>query len=135
MATLYAHRPTAAFLLSKANSDRSIDQVTLKQSATVYEVGTVLVAEYTESVADSGNFNTATGKYVAAVGLADLADYDTLKVAFLVERTNATEGDQEVVVVNADAEIKGFETTLSAIASGAKAAVNAAVAAQGIKVR
>jgi len=135
MATVYQKRPAAVFIQSKSNGDRSADVVVLKQSATEYVSGSVLVAEYTESVSASGNYDTATGKYVAAVGLAGLADYDTVKVALLVEPTDASEGDVEVLVINADAEIKGSETNLSAIATGAKPLINAAIAVQGIKVR
>lgn len=135
MATVHMKRVNAAFILSTANSDRSYSTVTLKESANEYESGEVVVAEYTESVADSGEFDTPTGKFVAATSVADLADYVTVKAAFLVRRTDASEGDVEELVVDADAEVRVSDTTLADLSVTVRAAVEAAVAATGIKLR
>lgn len=127
MAIIYMKRVNAAFLQSYANSDRSFDTVTLKESDTEYASGEVVVAEYVA--------NVATGKYVAAASVPALADYDVIKAGFLIRRTDASEGDVQELIVNTDAEVRARDTTLADLSVASRAAVLAAVEAAGIKVR
>lgn len=124
-----------AFLASKAESTRSTDVVTLKQSSSVYASGEILVAEYTETTANSGVFDVPTGKYVKAAGLSRLNEYDTVKVAFNGAAVDATAGDTGALVINQDAEVYASLTSFSNIATNAKSLISAALSAQGIKLR
>jgi hypothetical protein len=137
MAITYMNRVAAAFILSGANSDRSYSTVTLAESATEYASGEVVIAEYEEAVAASGEFDTPTGLWVAATSVpaADLDGYAKVKAAFLVRPTLATEGDIAELVVDQDAEVRTSDTTLSDLSAPAKALIVAAVEDAGIKLR
>lgn len=132
-----SYRPALdwAFLASKAESTRSTDVVTLKQAAAEYAPGEILVAEYTETTANSGVFDVPTGKYVKAAGLSRLNEYDTVKVAFNCVATDASAGAVDVLVIDQDAEVYASLTSFSNIATNAKSLISAAIAAQGIKLR
>ncbi|AMD59406.1 hypothetical protein AWN88_14125 [Agrobacterium tumefaciens] len=137
MAINYMNRVAAAFILSVANSDRSYSTVTLKESETEYASGEVVIAEYEEAVAASGDFDTPTGLWVAAtsVSAADLEGYAKLMVGFLVRPTLATDGNIDELVVDQDAEVRTRDTTLGDLTAPAKALIVAAVEAAGIKLR
>lgn len=137
MAITYMNRVAAAFILSVANSDRSYSTVTLKESETEYASGEVVIAEYEEAVAASGDFDTPTGLWVAATSVPtiNLTTYAKVKAAFLVRPTLATEGDIDELVVDQDAEVRTRDTTLGDLSAPAKALIVAAVEDAGIKLR
>lgn len=119
------------FLLSEASGFRSRDAVTLK-SGSVYKSGSVVIAEFTESVAGSGNFNVRTGKHVLATA-ALLAAYSTDEAVIVARRVDATAADKAAGVIARDAEVKDSELTVGAATTVAD--VEAALAARGIIVR
>jgi len=121
MARVYQHQQDQLHVKSKASGDRSIEVVTLKQSATVYGAGTVVVAEYAADV--------ATGLYVdpAATGI-DISAYETVKAAILNDRVDASEANHAAVAIVRDAEVYGSLTSLDKLAGAELTAVTAALA-------
>ncbi|ARQ56883.1 hypothetical protein Kim5_CH00775 [Rhizobium sp. Kim5] len=136
MAITYMGRVAAACILS-TSGDRSFSTVTLAESTTEYVSGEVVVAEYEEAVAASGDFDTPTGLWVKAssVPAADLDGYAKVEIAFLVRATDASEGEIDELVVDMAAEIRTVDTTFGALSTPVKALVSAAVKAAGIKLR
>ena len=118
-----SHRGRAdmAALKSDGNGDITFKDVVLKQSATPYESGQLLVLEYTESVADSGNFNTKGSKYIALVG-SDWTEFAGKEVAVNLYATDATQGDVPVAVAVRLAEIVAKNTDLSELSAPDQAA-------------
>lgn len=98
MTRFYKQKPDAGFILSTANSSRSLEQITVNASTDPYESGSILVAGV------DGTYSVATAEALAE---------DTVKVALLVNRTVFHEDDElttaEALAVVRDAEIKGFE--------------------------
>lgn len=123
MTTLYAPRPTGAFVLSEANGSKSRDAGILK-SGHAYLVGELLVAEQANSV--------ETGKWIVATA-ALLTAYTGERLALNYAAVDATSADQEATLFTRDCEVKASELTLGTgiTASAAKAAL----ATQGIIVR
>ena len=132
MARVYRKRPDFQFLLSKATSDRSLEQITLKESATVYEAGSVVAAEYVTVGSGEDATREASGLYVRLTD-AILAADDPIDVAIVGPRTIATENDAPTLAVVRDAEVKGFELELAAGVTIDEAA--APLKAQGIVIR
>lgn len=119
MARVYQHQQD--YLHIKSKEDRSIEVVTLKQSATVYGAGTVVVAEYAADV--------ATGFYVdpAAAGI-DISAYTKVIPAVLNDRVDASAANHEAVAIVRDAEVYGSLTSIGKLAGAELAAVATALA-------
>lgn len=131
MAELTRRPLNEGFLLSEANGFRSRETVTLK-AGSAYQAGSVLIAEYVEAVADSGNFNTATGKHILATAALVVA-YSTVSAAVLCRYTDATDGAVDAAVIARDAEVKDTELVFGADTDVDD--LRAALEAKGIAVR
>ncbi|UFS81556.1 MULTISPECIES: head decoration protein [Rhizobium] len=131
MTRVNQNKPDQLHVRSKANGDRTIDVITLKQSATVYKAGTVVVAEYTGA---SGS-QVATGLYIDPASAVDVTTYDRIKVAVLNDRVDATAGSHAAVAITRAAEVYGQWISLKDLATVEKAVVAAALDAAGIVVR
>ena len=108
MARVYRARPDWAYLLSKANGERTAEQVDVAESVTPYEVGTTLTPEYvTEGVGEDA-VRVKTGLYVRLTR-AILDGEDEVKPVILATRTVATSGVAPALVTARDAEVKSFE--------------------------
>ncbi|MBY5873728.1 hypothetical protein HFN53_17055 [Rhizobium leguminosarum] len=132
MSRVYQHQQDQLHVRSKANGDLSLDVITLKQSATVYEAGTVVVAEYTIA----GETQTATGLYVSptAAGV-DVSAYDVVIAAVINDRVDASAANHAAVAIIRDAEVYGGLITLKSLAGAEKTAVAAALAAAHVVLR
>ena len=82
---------TAAFILSLANGDRSMENVTIESGAGELEAGTVL------------GVKTASGKYVAYDPTA--SDGSETAAAIIYAGVDATSADEAAAAVVRDAEI------------------------------
>ena len=131
MTVLTMGKADEGFLMSEENAGRSREVIDLK-AGSAYEAGSVLLAEYEESVAESGNFDTATGVYVLATN-ALVTAYDTLDAVVLARAVDATDASEKGVVIARDAQVKDTELVLGA--STTVANVTAALKANGIIVR
>ncbi|WP_427145191.1 hypothetical protein [Rhizobium pisi] len=128
MARTYQKQKNQIHIRSKASGDRSIGVITLKQSATEYGAGTVVVAEYAAGA--------ATGLYVDPVAAGvDVSAYDTVKVAIIHDRIHAADGNQDAVALVRDAEVYGNLISLKNLAGAEKTAVAEALEAAGLITR
>lgn len=110
-----------AFLLTEANGFRSRDAITLKQSTTAYQPGSVVVL-----LAGKYELATATNLDDGDEGLAG-------DLAIVARYTDATLGDADAAAITADAEVKDSELVLDASLDVDDVAP--LLAAKGIKVR
>jgi len=133
MTRVYQNQQDHLHIRSKANGDRSIEVINLKQDASVYGAGTVVVAEYTLS-GENNVTQVATGLYVDPADVA-VVDYKTVKVAVINDRVDASAGDHAAVALVRDGEAYGQYISLKGLASPKKAVVAAALDAAGIVVR
>lgn len=123
MATLTEGRVTAAYILSEAAGMRSRDNAKMASGAGKVEPGTIL-----------GKI-TASGKFVPHAPAA--ADGSETAVAIAYAAVDATDADAACVITARDSEVKAAELVYNAATDtdGEKAAVHAALAANGIIVR
>lgn len=126
MAIIYMKTVAAACILS-FSGDRSFDTVTLKESATEYASGEIVVAEYAAGA--------PTGKFVKASTVTTPETYEPFEIGFVVRNTDASEADVQELVVNADAEIRIRDTNFDDLGSPVRFAVESAAKLSGIKLR
>lgn len=112
--------------IKREEDDISIKVVTLKQSATPYAAGTVVVEEFVNSA--------STGLYVDAASVS-VDTYTTVHAAILRDRVYAVDGNHDAVTTFQIAEIYGALTSLATLVTAKKAAVAAALALNHVVVR
>lgn len=122
MTRVYAKPRNGAFILSLANSTRSLGTVSVKADDAPYEAGAVLIDE-TDAEGD------ATGVFIRAAEATAPQVTAATKAVLLSDRTYA-EAATSVLVVERDAEVVG-----AMLDSTTNAAVVAKLAAAGIILR
>lgn len=108
-----APRPAEAFVLYEVKDSLSRADKTLRQDATVYEVGTLVISEF-ELDAKTGAYVRATQTLVDAEPTADFA--------IVLEETDATAGDVKAPVFVQLGNVKLREMTLDPSITPAEAA-------------
>lgn len=108
-----APRPAESFVLYEVKDELCRNEFVLKQNATVYSVGTLVISEFAAS-AKTGKYVTATQALVDAEPDADFA--------LVLAETDATAADVEAPVLVRLAVVKVRELTLDPSITQAEAA-------------
>lgn len=91
------HAPMNRSFVPEANGFKSRDEIKLKTSATIYEVGTAVVAE---------QFLLAPTSALTKAINDDTTNYPTKKVSLVLHRTDASEGHTDAAGFSRDGVVK-----------------------------
>ena len=116
-----APRFATVVILSEHDHGMSRETLTFKQSATVYDIGELLISEYNAG-AKTGIYVRATQALVDAAKVLEIDDPDLAATfAVSVDYVDATAGNTPGPTVNHLAQVKGRELRLDASITVAEA--------------